>query len=35
MMGYVARKKTTIYLEPDLLRATKTLAASSGRGSTR
>lgn len=27
----VARKKTTIYLEPDLLTATKTLAASSGR----
>jgi predicted transcriptional regulator len=27
----VARQKTTIYLEPDLLRATKTLAASSGR----
>lgn len=25
------RKKTTIYLEPDLLTATKTLAASSGR----
>jgi len=30
MMG-MARKKTTIYLEPDLLTATKTLAASSGR----
>ncbi len=27
----MARKKTTIYLEPDLLMATKTLAASSGR----
>jgi len=27
----MARQKTTIYLEPDLLRATKTLAASSGR----
>ena len=27
----MARKKTTIYLEPDLLTATKTLAASSGR----
>jgi predicted transcriptional regulator len=27
----VARQKTTIYLEPDLLRAAKTLAASSGR----
>jgi hypothetical protein len=31
MMFGVARKKTTIYLEPDLLTATKTLAASSGR----
>lgn len=30
-MGAVPRKKTTIYLEPDLLTATKTLAASSGR----
>lgn len=30
-MGCMARQKTTIYLEPDLLRATKTLAASSGR----
>lgn len=30
-MGSMARKKTTIYLEPDLLTATKTLAASSGR----
>ncbi len=30
-MGCMARKKTTIYLEPDLLTATKTLAASSGR----
>lgn len=30
-MGAMARKKTTIYLEPDLLTATKTLAASSGR----
>lgn len=30
MIG-MARKKTTIYLEPDLLTATKTLAASSGR----
>jgi hypothetical protein len=30
-MGFMARKKTTIYLEPDLLTATKTLAASSGR----
>lgn len=28
---FMARQKTTIYLEPDLLRATKTLAASSGR----
>ncbi len=27
----MARQETTIYLEPDLLRATKTLAASSGR----
>jgi hypothetical protein len=27
----MARKKTTIYLEPNLLTATKTLAASSGR----
>jgi hypothetical protein len=27
----MARKKTTVYLEPDLLTATKTLAASSGR----
>ena len=27
----MARQKTTVYLEPDLLRATKTLAASSGR----
>jgi len=27
----VARKKTTIYLEPELLTAAKTLAASSGR----
>jgi predicted transcriptional regulator len=27
----MARKKTTIYLEPDLLNATKALAASSGR----
>jgi hypothetical protein len=27
----MARKKTTIYLEPNLLAATKTLAASSGR----
>jgi hypothetical protein len=27
----MARKKTTIYLEPDLLTATETLAASSGR----
>lgn len=27
----MTRKKTTIYLEPDLLTATKTLAASSGR----
>jgi hypothetical protein len=27
----MARKKTTIYLEPDLLTATKVLAASSGR----
>lgn len=27
----MARQKTTIYLEPDLLRAAKTLAASSGR----
>ncbi len=27
----MARKKTTIYLEPDLLTATKALAASSGR----
>lgn len=27
----MARKKTTIYLEPDLLTATKTLAVSSGR----
>jgi hypothetical protein len=27
----MARRKTTIYLEPDLLTATKTLAASSGR----
>jgi hypothetical protein len=31
IIGHVARKKTTIYLEPDLLTATKTLAASSGR----
>jgi hypothetical protein len=30
-MGLMARKKTTIYLEPELLTATKTLAASSGR----
>jgi hypothetical protein len=30
-MGGMVRKKTTIYLEPDLLTATKTLAASSGR----
>ena len=30
-MGSMARKKTTIYLEPDLLTAAKTLAASSGR----
>jgi hypothetical protein len=30
-MRCMARKKTTIYLEPDLLTATKTLAASSGR----
>ena len=27
----MARQKTTIYLEPDVLRATKTLAASTGR----
>jgi predicted transcriptional regulator len=27
----MARQKTTIYLEPDLLRATKILAAGSGR----
>ena len=27
----MARKKTTLYLEPDLLYATKALAASSGR----
>jgi hypothetical protein len=27
----MARQKTTVYLESDLLRATKTLAASSGR----
>lgn len=31
IMPFMARQKTTIYLEPDLLRATKTLAASSGR----
>src|SRR5580692_3903397 len=31
IMGGMVRKKTTIYLEPDLLTATKTLAASSGR----
>jgi hypothetical protein len=30
-MPSMARKKTTIYLEPELLTATKTLAASSGR----
>lgn len=31
MIQTMARKKTTIYLEPDLLNATKALAASSGR----
>ena len=31
IISFMARQKTTIYLEPDLLRATKTLAASSGR----
>ncbi len=30
-LGSMARQKTTVYLEPGLLRATKTLAASSGR----
>lgn len=31
MIQTMARKKTTIYLEPDLLNAAKALAASSGR----